>query len=185
MKYFAYGSNMLTRRLQERVPSAQFSNRALLSGHVLVFDKLAPKSNSGKCGIVRSEREIEGVCGVIFDIDEAELPLLDKAEGLGNGYTRSTVRTYAYDQDEYIEAATYFPTSRQPGIKPFCWYKALVVAGLEEHKFTEEYIARIRDIETMQDPNQERATRHWKMIYDANQELTDREIRSPAEHFVL
>lgn len=176
---------MLTRRLQERVPSAQFTDRALLPGHVLTFDKLAPKSNSGKCGIIENKRGIESVCGVIFDITEEELPLLDKVEGVGNGYARTSVRTYAFDRDEYVDATTYIPTLRQPGIKPFCWYKALVIAGLEEHKFTDEYINRVREIETISDPDAERAKRHWRMVYDANEELIKREMYSPVEHFVL
>jgi hypothetical protein len=52
VKYFAYGSNMLTKRLRNRAPSAKFSAVTTLTKHCLKFHKIGTdkKGNrSGKC----------------------------------------------------------------------------------------------------------------------------------------
>ena len=48
MLYFAYGSNMLTARLRERMPSCKPLGIAKLPGHALRFHKRS-KDQSGKC----------------------------------------------------------------------------------------------------------------------------------------
>src|SRR5207248_632051 len=75
VKYFAYGSNMLTKRLRERVPSARFSAVTPLSKHVLRFHKLSEGkagSQSGKCNAYFTGNEQDVVYGVVFDIDRNE-----------------------------------------------------------------------------------------------------------------
>jgi hypothetical protein len=87
VKYFAYGSNMLTRRLRQRVPSARFSAVTTLAQHVLRFHKLSidKKGNrSGKCNVRFTGRDEDVVYGVVFNIDRKEKQKLDEAE---DGYS--------------------------------------------------------------------------------------------------
>ncbi len=49
VRYFAYGSNMLTARLHERVPSATPIGIGQLEGHALRWDKRSWRDGSGKC----------------------------------------------------------------------------------------------------------------------------------------
>jgi len=85
--YFAYGSNMLTRRLRapDRCPSAVAVGSGFLNGRRLTFDKVG-SDGSGKCDIEATSNSSDRACGVLFEIDCSEKPALDRAEGLGKGY---------------------------------------------------------------------------------------------------
>jgi hypothetical protein len=87
MKYFAYGSNMLVQRFTTvyRAPSASFLTIAKLPRHVLKFHKRC-KDGSGKCNAFETGNPVDELYGVVFEIDEADRPGLDRAEGRGKGY---------------------------------------------------------------------------------------------------
>lgn len=82
MYYFAFGSNMLTSRLQARVPSATALGRAFLQEHRLAFHKQGI-DGSAKCDAFRTGRPDDCLPGVLFQIDPDELFRLDRAEGPG------------------------------------------------------------------------------------------------------
>jgi gamma-glutamylcyclotransferase len=79
---FAYGSSMLTRRLRERVPSANSIAVATLVGYKLRWHKVS-KDHSGKCDVVQTENPRDKVVGVVYEILNSEKASLDSAEGLG------------------------------------------------------------------------------------------------------
>ena len=83
MNYFAYGSNLLTRRLRARVPSARPLGPALLKGHRLAWHKIS-RDGSGKCDITPDPGGT--VWGVVFEIDPQKKCGLDRTEALGFGY---------------------------------------------------------------------------------------------------
>jgi len=89
--YFAYGSNMLTRRLRNRTPSAVAIGTGFVEGHRLTFDKVST-DGSGKCNIAPTNDPADRVYGVLFSIEIREAPNLDEAEGLGRGYRKSSVQ---------------------------------------------------------------------------------------------
>ena len=82
-RYFAYGSNMLTRRLKatDRAPSATLLGIGYVEGRRLTFDKVS-KDGSGKCDAESTGENTDRVYGVIFEIASTEKAALDKAEGL-------------------------------------------------------------------------------------------------------
>jgi gamma-glutamylcyclotransferase len=86
MKIFAYGSNMYSRRLMNRVKSAKFVAKGFLKQHKIAFHKIS-KDGSGKadCYFTGDNKDI--IWGVVFEIADNEKPVLDKYEGLGNGYS--------------------------------------------------------------------------------------------------
>lgn len=151
MEYFAYGSNMLTRRLRKRVPTAIALGPARLPQHRLTWDK--PSSDqSGKCSVV-PDPECE-VWGVLFKINERERDRLDKAEGLGHGYEKQTSTVEGPEGD--VEAFFYVATEARPGAKPYDWYKAFVVNGAEEHGLPGSYVAALKAVEADFDTEERR-----------------------------
>jgi hypothetical protein len=87
---FAYGSNLLTRRILARVPSAQLVSVATLAGHRLCWHKLG-RDGSGKCDVLPTGHPLDRVIGVVYRMRTADKPLLDRIEGLGSGYDEEEV----------------------------------------------------------------------------------------------
>ena len=84
MKYFAYGSNMLRERLLKRVPGATVTGLASVRGRILRFQKKS-SDGSAKCDLARTQCDDDQAWGVLFEIPEAQIAVLDDAEGLGKG----------------------------------------------------------------------------------------------------
>ena len=154
MLYFSYGSNMSIRRLQDRVSSAKFATVATLHAHDLRFHK---KSNDGssKCDAYKTKNHEHFVIGVVFDIAESEKPALDRKEGLGHGYEEKTIELMA-QSGEIITAFTYYATDIDPIKKPYQWYKHHVLMGAQENNLADNYVAKIKNTESVNDPKSER-----------------------------
>jgi cation transport regulator ChaC len=154
--YFAYGSNMSTARLRERMPSCKPIGKATLPGYSLRFHKRSV-DQSGKCNAFATGN-VNGVIGVLFSFDPAERAELDKAEGVGSGYEHATV-TVINDKGRRRKALTYLATPDyiDDNLKPYGWYKDFVLAGGREHGLPPEYIAEyIQSIESIADPDKTR-----------------------------
>lgn len=150
MRYFAYGSNMLAARLRRdgRVPSARALGTAVLHDYRVIWIKRSV-DGSGKCGIV-SSTDCDGVVwGRLFDVDPRELAALDQAEGAGHGYERRTV--FAHVDGTSVEAVTYVAIEMAEGLRPYDWYKRLVVAGAMESGLPEAYIEELSTVPSVRD----------------------------------
>ena len=51
----------------------------------------------------------------------------------------------------------YVATAVDAALRPYHWYKAYVLAGAQQHALPEEYIQRIRNVESIPDPDLRRA----------------------------
>jgi hypothetical protein len=82
-----------------------------------------------------------------------EKPALDRAEGLGYGYTEKQVSVvdengathalYAYmATDSYIDHSLH----------PYRWYLDLVIRGAEAHRISAAYLEFLRSTEAVDDP---------------------------------
>src|SRR5580700_2546298 len=116
--YFAYGSNMLTQRLCERVSSAHPVVAASLSGYRLSFHKPSI-DGSGKCNIDPSDNLNDVVWGVLFEIDKDQEKILDGFEG--KGYLESFIEVSGF-----TEVKTYTANRTDPTLVPYHWYKDIV-----------------------------------------------------------
>ena len=154
--YFAYGSNMLTRRLQHssRVPSANPIGVGFVEGYHLTFNKRSC-DGSGKCDAELTSETTARLYGVIYEIPRSEKFCLDRAEGLGIGYEEKAVELVA--GSKRVRAITYVATDKDPSLRPYDWYKDLVVAGAKEHNLPKDYIAWLEQTSTVVDPEPERA----------------------------
>lgn len=162
--YFAYGSNMSTARLRERMPTCEPLGIATLPGHTLRFHKRS-RDLSGKCNALATGDD-HAVIGVLFSFDPAERGKLDKAEGVGNGYEHATV-TVINDMGRQVKVLTYLASSTaiDDDLRPYGWYKDLVLAGCAEHGLPEDYVAAfVQNVEAKDDPNITRDARERKKL---------------------
>ena len=157
--YFAYGSNMLTERLRQRVPGARPVGVGQVSGRRLAFQK-ASKDLSSKCDIPMSANPTDVAHGVLFNIPISEMRALDKAEGLGSGYEVHMVEV-TVSGGAKLEATTYVASVSgiDPKLVPYDWYKNLVVAGAQQHSLPEAYQATIAAVASKPDPDLKRESR--------------------------
>ncbi|MBS0541730.1 MAG: gamma-glutamylcyclotransferase [Proteobacteria bacterium] len=157
--YFAYGSNMSTARLRKRAPSCKPLGVATLPGHSLRFHKRST-DRSGKCNAIPSDSD-NGVIGVLFSFDPADRAKLDEAEGAGRGYEHALV-TVINEKGDRRKVLTYLASSNyvDDSLKPYSWYKDLVLAGAKEHSLPPKYIADyIEPVEAIDDPDKARDDR--------------------------
>lgn len=150
--YFAYGSNMLTSRLQARTPSARRLGVATLPGWQLRFHKVG-SDGSGKGDIVPAPGE--HVTGVLYRLRARELRRLDLAEGAG--YVRRRIAVQVGCRWQRCE--TYIATRVDPALQPFDWYRRLLLAGLLENEIAGAMVQRVLDTPALPDPRPFRPAR--------------------------
>ena len=161
---FAYGSNMCSRRLRERTPSARPLGMGQLSGHKLMWH-MAGGDGSAKCDILETGRSEDVVWGVLFEIATSERQLLDRAEGLGRGYQRKMVSVLA--DAGSVEAEAYCAIRIDGSRAPFDWYHAYVLAGALEHGLPDEYLNALRLLTAVVDPDGNRRQRNLALLRDS------------------
>ena len=154
MLYFAYGSNMALARIRARIPSAEFVTVATLPGHRLTFCKPG-RDQSGKCDALFTGNSEDCVIGVVYRIAPEEKPILDRFEGLGVDYHEKTALLTTPAGDA-INTYLYVATAMEAGLQPYHWYKHHVQTGAEEAGLPDAYLAQIRGIESIADPDPER-----------------------------
>ena len=156
--YAAYGSNLHPARLQQRTPSARLVTTTKLDGWQLCFHKRSNFDGSGKCNILMGQGSVHVA---IFELAPADKPLLDRVEGLGNGYEEATIQLPEIGSAfVYVAAESHIDDQ----LKPFSWYKALVVAGCGYHKFPRPYVRVVKRIDDLRDPDSDRHDRHMSLI---------------------
>ena len=163
MKYFAYGSNLHPTRFRDRVPSGRFLCLAELAGHTLRFHKRG-QDGSGKCNALFTGKPTDRVLGVIYHMATAEKPRLDLAEGLGRGYNLAQKRLLAGNMEHevfFYEAEFGYIDDT---LKPFTWYRRLVVDGCRAQGLPGSYARAIEDVAAIQDPDLSRFETHLRIL---------------------
>lgn len=148
--YFAYGSNMLTERLTARTPSAEPQGTGVLAGYRLTFEKpsVGRSGTSGKGHIVETHQPADRVLGVVFKILKADEETLDEAEGDGYAKQNLDVET----NGGVRRALVYVAKEKDATVRPYHWYKALVIAGAIQHGLPASYVDLIWAVESIADP---------------------------------
>ena len=167
MKYFAYGSNMFTRRLTDplRAPSAVPCGVASLPGYAVRFHKVG-RDGSGKCTLIATGNEASIAYGVLYELADSDGARLDRVEGVHTGgYTRCSVQLRLLDGSStgattYVAGDRYVDAARVP----FDWYRDLVVAGAIEHGLPDPYIDELRRIPAVRDPDVVRAAQSQRLL---------------------
>ena len=173
MLYVAYGSNLHPARLRHRVSSATLLGKATVVGRALQFHKRG-KDGSAKCNIVAAKSDIHVA---VYDIAADQKPTLDEAEGLGIGYEIETLDIAGYGQCfTYVATETHIDGS----LKPFFWYKQLIIVGCEHLQFPQDYLERIAAIASIADPDRKRHAKQM-MIVDRARNGTEETVTTDAQ----
>ncbi len=158
MKYFAYGSNLLPSRIQQRLGSIVSIGKAILIDHQLNFSKVSI-DGSGKCSIWSFAGQ--SVYGVVYDLALESKNLLDEIEGVGKGY-----ESVMYDISGYGECFAYVAQAPyiDNNVAPYEWYKQLVLEGCRFHSFPSEYIRMVESFDSVPDHNEHRTKDNLRLI---------------------
>ena len=162
--YFAYGSNLASHRLLQRLPEARIDKVATLREHRLCFRK-NDLGQSGKCDIEFTGKSDDIVYGVLYLITHDEKATLDIYETHGFGYLDKTVEV-TRECGNPFEAVTYFAIDIDETQQPYHWYKEHVVRGAREHDFPDDYIEWIQAQESIDDDDVERVRRELEIYLD-------------------
>ena len=101
MLYFAYGSNLDYTRMYSRCKSAEVYGKAELKGYKLVF----MENNSGRIVANLVKAEGETTPGMIYDLSDSDITVLDKFEGYPFVYGREFVAVEC--RGKMVKCVTY------------------------------------------------------------------------------
>ncbi len=143
-----------------RCPGAKFVELVVADNYALGFSK-GSRDGSGKATVF--EKVGSQVIGALYEIPIIELEALDRAEGVGlahydriDGYAVSSFKHgHVIDCVTYQAVEAAIDTSKIP----YDWYLQLMVAGLKQHNFPAEYLAKYQDWKCVADPDEDRKTR--------------------------
>lgn len=161
--YLAYGSNLHPMRLMERVPSATLVDVIELCSYRLSFHKRG-KDGSGKCNLHQTESDSDLVFGAIYKISREHKSTLDSFEGKGCGYIDNQI--FLQHQGKGYYCFTYHAQESHiiDNLKPYHWYKELVVLGAKYLQFPDSYISKIKAVESVEDPHEARRKEHKTLV---------------------
>jgi len=145
VKVFAYGSNMCTRRMKDRVSSAKPLGFAKFLNKRLVCNKKSD-DGSGKANLEKAAGDT--AWGVLYEMDSAELGKLDDYE---KGYKRVSLDVET-EQGALESAWVYISSKLTDDPRPYEWYKELMINGALEHHLSSFYIERLKQIRSKPDP---------------------------------
>jgi len=144
--YFAYGSNMCGAIFRERRGMRPLETRvAWLDGHRLCFDIPVGPGTRGVANLTVDSGT--RVCGVAYLLDEAQLELLDRSEGVHVGVYRRVDVELRVGGDGRLAAFTYQSTMTTTGRLPSPRYMGLLLDGAVEHGLPDEYQHYLRSFE--------------------------------------
>ena len=172
MYYFAYGSNLYSRRLAARLDHITPLGTRLLPGYSLRFHKVGWRDQSAKCDAYQTHHHSDVLYGMLYDIGAQQLPILDAIEGVGQGYEKQEVTLYRLLESAGLQnvsiapaetALTYIANRIDDQLLPYDWYVQHVLQGAIEANFPEHYIDRIRRTPSIPDLDQARASLEWAL----------------------
>lgn len=166
MLYAAYGSNLHPVRLSFRLPESRFLGKAAIAGRRLRFNKRSIDT-SAKCNIVTGDASIHVA---VYDIDRQEKAVLDRIEGVGLGYSVQTIEAPGFG-----DCFTYVadPSHIDDRLRPYSWYKDLVLVGCEALEFPVDYVVMVRTVAAIDDPDKERHITNMRIVERVRKSAVD------------
>ena len=159
----AYGSNLHPVRLTKRCRSARVIGISSRIEWKIVFHKQSD-DGSAKCNAVNTGESNDTLWVAVYEIPLNEKAELDKAEGLGKGYHEETINV-TIDGNEY-NGLIYLADKDavDDTLIPYNWYKDMVFEGAKYHRFPDDYINLIQEVECIQDKDIKRARRNLIIV---------------------
>ena len=139
IRCFAYGSNILQKQMEDRLPGLyfKFMGIAKLDGFTFAFNKVSNKDHTGKANI--GLQEAAYVLGAIYEIEPLALQVLGNFEG---GYELKELNSlYFVGQEETLFSAQTFIANQKLEMRnPSKEYVKIIRSGMIERSFPAEYI---------------------------------------------
>ncbi|KAI8438717.1 hypothetical protein MSG28_011130 [Choristoneura fumiferana] len=147
--YFAYGSNLLHKRIQIQNPTAEFFSSAVLPDWRLDFNLQVKAWNGAVATVVPDHKSV--TWGALWLIDLDQMAELDKQEGVPDGWYYATNVTVLQPKGGSFEARIYIETQNpspplRPGQtlpmdrRPSNTYLSVITFGAIESKLPKDYI---------------------------------------------
>ncbi|XP_037939271.1 gamma-glutamylcyclotransferase-like [Teleopsis dalmanni] len=155
--YFGYGSNLLTKRIHIRNPTAVKIGAGRLENYRLDFNSYADNWDGAPATIVPTENST--VYGTLWEIDISNLADIDDQEGVSEGEYEPVNISVFLNNDTVVNARSYVLV-KQPEIplkmlnmsnipferQPSKTYLQCLVKGAIESELPDEYIRWLRTI---------------------------------------
>lgn len=155
--YAAYGSNLHPQRLRERIRSATLRGTGFLSKFTLQFHKRG-QDFSAKCGFSDCG---EGLHVAVYEMHASDRKVLDGIEGVGKGYDLREVSVPGFGKCfTYVASRTHIDEL----LRPFDWYRDMVLLGCLRHAFPAAYCDRVAALPVIEDPDPVRRARNWRTV---------------------
>ena len=120
--YFSYGSNLNYTQMKRRCPTAKIVGIAILKNWRLSF---VGRSKTWQGGVATIEkRKFSKTYGVVYNITNNDLEVLDRYEGSPNWYKRFTVKVKLANGKK-IKAETYYLPDQKPVYPSPAYYNVI------------------------------------------------------------
>lgn len=145
------------------MPSANLLGVVELDKYRLAFHKKG-QDGSSKCNLVRTDSEFDRVYGAVYELEQEHKNVLDCFEGTGYGYRDQQIMLQC--QGQAYKCFTYFAQQSHivEKLKPYHWYKQLVVRGARYLRFPDSYLVLIESIESVEDPDEKRRKEYERLM---------------------
>jgi gamma-glutamylcyclotransferase len=140
--YFAYASNMDPDTFRRRCPAAKALGPARLAGYRLAFTRYSRQRRGGSADVVIDPAS--DVWGVLYEIDDACLAAMDKAEGVPRAYRREWIEVIV---DGKPRRAITYVANKTGDFRPNKSYLEVILRGAKAHGLPEEYAGMLERIE--------------------------------------
>lgn len=134
--YFAYGALMSPDHMRRVVRGWGSLSRGVLRGYRLVFDSYSQAWRGGVAGL----REDPGgeVYGVVYTLDEEQLGILDRYEGVP--YSRVRIKVSVAMEHGLTSAFTHISANPRSHVAPSRSYLSALIKGLRQAGYGEDIV---------------------------------------------
>jgi len=162
INYLAFGSNLTPARLFARVGVCPVVGVASVPGYRMAFRKRG-NDDSGKCDLFKST--VNDVAeGVVFALPEEKRAVLDRFEGVGNGYEVVEIDADIDGTIQRVVAYQAQPPFIDDDLKPYRWYRDFVLEGGRRFGLSPAWIEQVESTAFMEDSNEDRAARNRRIL---------------------
>ena len=141
--YFAYGSNMSLRQMNDRCPESEFYNIGVLKDYELCFPIISKKRNNMGVASIRYKKGFN-VEGVLYKVSDDDIIKLDRFENININYCRTEMNIYVTEK-ESIKSFVYIAIKNEEEHKaPSKEYMDILIEGATENKLSINYISYLK-----------------------------------------
>ena len=148
--YFAYGSNMAPNVMARLCPEHRFLGIARLDDYRIAFTRRSVRTGTGVADIVAEPGST--VWGVLYEIREGDVAILDRKEGHGWAYVREPFTVRLESGGEQQAVAYTVRNKESSPVRPSRAYLSDVVNAARERALPPSYIRHLEAMATAARP---------------------------------